>query len=112
MKADRLHALLVGAHALHHHAEARVDDAPDQIDAAEQAGEAQIIELHAVGEVDQAAERAALVDGQAVVATVARQPRGDVIGHLRKGERDHDEIDAAGAQRKRADHQREQRRGQ
>ena len=30
-KADRLHAPLVGARALDHHAEARIDDAPDQI---------------------------------------------------------------------------------
>ena len=75
VKADRLHALLVGAHALHHHAEARIDDAPDQIDAAEQAGEAEIIELHAVRQVDQAAEIAALVDRQPVVAAVARQAR-------------------------------------
>ena len=77
---------------------------------AEQAGEAEIIELHAVRQVDQPGEIAALVDGEAVVAAVTRQARGDVIGHLREGERDHDEIDAAGAQRQRADHQREQRR--
>ena len=75
VKADRLHALLVGAQALHHHAEARIDDAPDQIDAAEQAGEAEIIELHAVRQVDQAAEIAALVDREPVVAAVARQAR-------------------------------------
>ena len=56
VKADRLHALLVGANALHHHAEARIDDAPDQVDAAEQAAEAEIVELHAVRQVDQAAE--------------------------------------------------------
>ena len=109
-KADRLHALLVGAQALHHQAEARIDDAPDQEDPAEQTGEAEIIELHAVRQIDQAAEIAALVDGQAVVAAVTGEPGGDVIGHLREGERDHDEIDAAGAQRERADHQREQRR--
>ena len=73
--------------------------------------EAEIIELHAVRQIDEAAEIAALVDRQAVVAAVAREPRCDVIRHLREGERDHDEIDAAGAQRERADHQREQRRG-
>src|SRR5439155_6124926 len=98
MKADRLHALLVGAHALHHHAEARIDDTPDQVDAAEQAAEAEVVELHAVRQVDQAAESAAVVDGETVVAAVAREARGDVIGHLREGERDHDEIDAAGAE--------------
>src|SRR5260221_57952 len=49
----------------------RIDDAPDQIDAAEQAEQAEIIELHPVRQVDQAAEIAALVDGQAVVAAIA-----------------------------------------
>src|SRR5258708_33958173 len=97
MIADRLHALLVGTNALHHHAEPRIDDAPDQIDAAKQTAEAEIIELYAVRKVDQAAESAALIDRQAIVAAVTREPRGDVIGHLRKGERDHDEINAAGA---------------
>src|SRR6185369_3500575 len=92
MIADRLHALFIGTHALHHHAEPRIDDAPDQIDAAEQAAKAEVIELHAVRQVDQAAESAALVDGEAVVAAIAREARGDVIGHLREGERDHDEI--------------------
>ena len=111
-KPDRLHARFVGAQALNHQAEARIDDTPDQIEPAEQAGEAEIIELHAVRQVDEAAEIAALVDGQAVVAAVAGEPGGDVIGHLRKCQRDHDEVDAAGAQGERADHQREQRRGQ
>ena len=46
----------------------------------------------------QAAELAAAVDGQAVVAAVAVEPDADVIDHLREGERDHDEIDAARAQ--------------
>ncbi|MGX1151499.1 hypothetical protein AB7M15_007321 [Bradyrhizobium ottawaense] len=90
-------------------AEARIDDAPDQEDDAEEAGEAEIIELRAVRQVDQPGEVAALVDGEAVIAAVACQPRSDVIGHLREGERDHDEIDAAGAQRERADHERIER---
>src|SRR3954451_3937113 len=88
VKANRLHALLVGAHPLHHHAEARIDDAPDQIEAAEQATEAEIVKLHPVREIDQSAEIAALVDGEAVVAAVARKAGGNVIGHLRKGQRD------------------------
>jgi len=35
---------------------------------------------------------------------------GDEVDHLRKGERDHDEVDPARAQRERADGEREQRR--
>jgi len=65
--------------------------------------QAEIIELDAVRQVDQAAEGAAFVDRQAVIATIARKAGGDVIGHLGKGERDHDEIDAARTQRERAD---------
>ncbi|MGY4346859.1 hypothetical protein ACVWXM_003326 [Bradyrhizobium sp. GM7.3] len=110
-KADRLHALLVGAQALQDEAKARIDDAPDQEDHAEQAGEAEIIELRAVRQINQPGEVAALVDGEAVIAAITRQPRGDVIGHLRERQRDHDEIDAAGAQRQRADHQRIKRGG-
>ncbi len=72
--------------------------------------QADVIELRLVGEIDRRDELAALVDGEPVVAAVARQPGDDVIGHLREGERDHDEIDAARAQRQRADHQRKQRR--
>ncbi len=90
-------------------AEARIGDAPDQEDHAEQTSEAEVVELHAVAEIDQAGEVAALVDGKAVIAAVARQPRGDVIGHLRKRQRYHDEIDAAGAQTERADDERVQR---
>src|ERR1019366_9470971 len=67
-KSDRLHALLVGAQPLNHQAETRIDDARHQIDSAEQAAEAEIIKLHAARQVDQAAEIAALVDRQPVVA--------------------------------------------
>ncbi|MGY4367276.1 hypothetical protein ACVW1A_003341 [Bradyrhizobium sp. LB1.3] len=91
--------------------EARIGDAPDQEDHAEQAGEAEIVELRAIRQIDQPGEVATLVNGEAVIAAVTRQPRGDVIGHLREGERDHDEIDAAGAQGERADHQRVDRGG-
>ena len=72
--------------------------------------EAQIVEQRLVVEIENAAELAALVDGQAVIAAIAVEPDGDEIDHLRKGERDHDEINAAGAQAERADHEREQRR--
>src|SRR3984957_14326904 len=83
-KSDRMHAPLVGAQALHHQAEARIDDPPDQVDAAKQAEQADIIELYAVRQVDQAGKIAALVDGETIVTAVTRQPGGDVIGHLGK----------------------------
>src|SRR5215831_8406082 len=70
--------------------------------------EAEIVERHFVREIDESAELAALVDGHAVVAAVPVEPDRDVINHLRESERDHDEIDAARAQAKRTDRQREQ----
>src|SRR5712671_925417 len=107
-KTDRAHAPVVRARALDHHAEARIDDPPDPIDDGEQQPETQIVELHPVGEVDRIAERAALVDGETVVAAIAVEADRDVIDHLREGERDHDEIDAAGAQAERPDREREE----
>src|SRR5579883_140289 len=106
-EADRAHAPFVRAGALDHQAEARVDQARDQKDRREQEGEAEIVECGLVVEVDHAAEAAAMVDGEAVVAAVAIEAARDVVGHLREGERDHDEVDAAGAQAERADAERE-----
>src|SRR3954471_11445419 len=106
-KADGAHAPLVGARALDHHAEARIDQPPDDIHGRQQQREAEIVEKGLVREVDPVAELAALVDRHAVVAAVAVERDGDVVGHLREGQRDHDEVDAAGAQAQRADHQRE-----
>src|SRR5580692_4797959 len=107
-KTDRLHTLFVRAQALHHETEARIDDTPDQKAPAEQAKQAEVIELDAVRQVDQAAEGAAFIDRQPVIAAITRQAGGDIIGHLREGERDHDEIDAARAQGQCADHERKQ----
>ena len=83
--------------------------APGEIDGGEQQREAEIVELRPVGEIEQVGELAAAGDGQAVVAAVAVEADAEVIDHLREGERDHDEVDAARAQRERADDQREQR---
>src|SRR5215831_6710844 len=110
-ESDRPHAPLVRARALDHHAEARMHKSPDDVDARQQQREAEIIERHFVREIDEPAELTAFVDGHAVVAAVPIEPDGDVIDHLRESERDHDEIDAARAQRKRADRERKQRRG-
>src|SRR4051794_39817151 len=82
-KSDRAHAPLVRARAADRHAEARVDDAPDQKDRTEQQHEAKIIKDDLVGEIDEAAEVAAPLDGQSVVTTVAVEPVGDVIDNLR-----------------------------
>ena len=47
--------------------------------------------------------RVADVDRQAVLAAVGGPGDGEVVDHLREGERDHDEVDAAGAEAEGAD---------
>jgi hypothetical protein len=49
-------------------------------------------------------------DRQAILAAIGGPGQGEVEQHLRKGERDHDEEDARGADRKRPDHRRQQAR--
>jgi HEAT repeat protein len=51
-------------------------------------------------------KRIADIDRQAILAAIGRPGDGEIIDHLREGERDHDEIDARGAQAERADQQR------
>jgi hypothetical protein len=46
------------------------------------------------------------IDRKPVLAAIGRPGDGEIIDHLREGERDHDEIDARGAQAERADQQR------
>ena len=84
--------------------------APHQIDTCKQQREAQIVEERLVRKIDRIEELAALVDRQPIVAAVAVEAAGDVVDHLREGERDHDEVDAARAQRQRADDARGERR--
>src|SRR5262249_37735790 len=109
-KPDRTHAALVRPRALDHHAEASIDDSPDQINACQQKYEAKVIKYGSVIEVEQSAELAAFIDRQPVVATVAVQSDCDIIDHLGKSERDHDEVDAARAQAQRTDDKRVKRR--
>ena len=71
--------------------------------------QADVIELHLVREIDRRNELAALLDRQAVITTIARKPGNNVIGHLRKGQSNHDEIDPACAQAERPDHECEKR---
>ena len=82
-----------------------------QVDARQQQREAQIVEDRPVRQIERTEELAALVDRHSIVAAIAVEPDRDVIDHLREGEGDHDEIDAAGAQRQRTDAEREQAQG-
>src|SRR5690606_25947765 len=47
-------------------------------------------------------------DRKAVLATIGRPGDGEIVDHLREGERDHDEVDAGRAQADRADGKRSQ----
>src|ERR1700722_10261256 len=107
-KAERAHAPLVRARTLDHQAEAGIDEARHEIDGGDQQREAEVVELRLVGKIDHAGEGAAMIDREPVVAAVAVEAARDVIGHLRKRERDHDEVDAARAQAERANAKREQ----
>src|SRR5207248_6001106 len=91
-KADRPHAPIVRAGALDDHAEARIHQPGDEIDGDDQQRQAEVVELGAVGEVEEAGELAAPTDGQAVVGAIAVEPDAEVIDELSEGERDHDEI--------------------
>ncbi len=73
--------------------------------------EAAVVELRAVREIDRIEELAAPVDVEAVVGAVAVETDAEIVDELRERQRDHDEIEPAGAQAQRADGEREQRRG-
>src|SRR5262245_33239868 len=98
-KPDRMHPAIVRARPLHHHAETRIGQPPNEINGADEQQQAEIIEDRAVTQIDQVREVAAPIDGQAIVGAVAIEPDAEIVDELREGERDHDEIDAARAQR-------------
>ena len=80
-----------------HHAEAARDKAVEEQQRQRERGEAQIIEGHALADIE-AGEVQGAQDLQAVLAAIFLQGDEEVIEHLVEGERDHDEIGAAGAQ--------------
>src|SRR5712691_7837490 len=87
-EADRAHAPVVRARAPDHQAEARVHYAPGEIDRGDEQREAEVIELDAVGEVDETGELAALANAQPVVGAVAVEPDAEIVDELGEGERD------------------------
>ena len=84
------------------------DKPPDDDDHEQQQREADVVEDRLVREIDEPGKLAAPIDRQPVVGAIAVEADGDVVDHLREGERDHDEIHAACSQRQRADQKREQ----
>ena len=100
-KAQRAHAAVVLARAAHDHAKACLHQPAAGPQAQAQHDEGGVVEHRGVVEHD-AAEAAARIDRQAVVAAILPEADGEEIEHLREGQRDHDEGDASGAQRKHA----------
>src|SRR5579883_1045591 len=113
-EAERRHAQLVRLGAADHVAEARDGEAAAEPQAGAEQREAEPVERRLVAQVDEA--EAAAADVEAVVAAIGFQPRAEIVDELGEGERDHDEIDAARAQRQGAhdggpDDRRQQRDG-
>ena len=101
-EAQRRHAQLVRLGAADHQAEARVGEAAAEPQGAAEQREAEPVERGLVAQVDQAREAAA-ADVEPVVGAVGLQPAADIEDELGEGERDHDEVEPARAQRQRAD---------
>jgi hypothetical protein len=108
-KADGGRAPLVVANAADHHAELRLDDPVREQDDQHQQNEHDVIEGRMIGERNEP-QTVALGQGETVVAAPIAQALREIIDHLGKGERHHDELEAARAQRERSDRQCEQHR--
>ncbi|MCY1363681.1 hypothetical protein D9M69_504540 [compost metagenome] len=108
-KAGGAHALLVHADARERRAEARAADERQQAVGEHQRRQHHVEQHCAVLHVERA-EGGAHVQVDAVAAAADLGVVEHEEGHLRKGQRDHDEIHAARAQAQRTDEQRIQRR--
>ena len=109
-EADGPRAGLVRPGRADHHAEARVDEPVAERAGAGRGSPARRSRRSPAREVDRSAEPAARGQAHAVVAAVGLEADAQVVEHLGEGQRDHDEVHAAGPERDRADHQRHQRR--
>ena len=110
-EADGGRAPLVVANAADHHAELRLDDPVREQHDQHQQNKHDVIEGRVIGEGNEP-QTVALGQGEAVVAAPIAQALGEVVDHLGKRERHHDELEAARAQRERSDRQCEQHRYQ
>src|SRR5712691_2558826 len=98
VETDRRHADRVLPGAAQNPAESRNHQRAAEEIAAEETKQHHVIERALVLEQRKAGERAARGDGEPVVAAIGRERGRGEVGHLPEGERDHDEIDALGAQ--------------
>ena len=102
-QADGPAARRVGLRGAQHHAEAGIDDPVSQEHEQQHHAERDVVEGHRVAQVDQPGELALALESHAVIAAVDVERDAKVVEHLGESERDHDEVDAAGAHRHRAD---------
>src|SRR5213078_296658 len=109
-EADGPRAWFVGLGGPNDHAEAGVDDPVAQDEEEDEQRQDEVVEGVRVAQVDETGELAARPERHPVVAAVGLEADPEVVEHLRKGERDHDEVHAAGPDRDRADDERHHRR--
>src|SRR6266705_5000932 len=101
-EADRARARLVRPRGTDHHAESRIDQTVAEKEEQHQDREHQVVEGNGVVEIDKpklAFDR----EAHAVVAAEILYRDDEVVQHLGERERDHDEVDAARADRNRPD---------
>ena len=79
----------------HHHTETGIDDLPEHDRRHRQGTQNQIVHVPGLIEIEEREEFAPCINRQAVIAAVCLETDAQEIKHLRQGERDHYEIDAA-----------------
>ena len=106
--ADSLNPGLVRFRRAHHHAEARMDQPPADQHAGQQHRKDRVVHGHLVFEGEEAdPEITTCQHVQAVIAAIALGADRQEEDHLRQGQGDHDEIDAAGPQADSPKHERD-----
>ena len=105
-KTGGAHALFVGLDARQSTAKARAQQHGQKTEHGQQAGQGEAINGERLVQVQQRAQHRFGQQVNAVRATAQGGVVQHVIGHLRKRQRDHDEVHALGAQRQGADQQR------
>ncbi len=111
-KTQCLGAHIVIALGQHHPAKTRMHQAVHEPQAEHQAQQHQVIKSQVIFQVDAKAEIGAHADVQTLVAAIGLDRIDQVIHHLRKGQGDHDEVNAPGAQRNGPDQSGKQGRDQ
>ena len=108
-EAHRLDPAFIAANGLEHHAEARAHDHHQQQADNHQPRPDQVIETQRVPKIDR--HEIGPVDAHPVITAIGLEAYEQEIQHLRKGQRNHDEIDTRRPQGQEPDHQPQQTAG-